>query len=179
MYYDINLLASITGLRISECLALHPEDVHADHVTISKAWNIKYEEGPQKTKRGTDQLPVPNFVADRLLTVAGITPPGGYIFSLSDGKRPGTANRVNDALVDALKQIGISDELRRKRKISFHSWRAFANTYFRSQGVADAKVREITRHESEDMTELYTDWRLEDFRDVADAQDRLIAEIES
>jgi integrase len=179
MYYDICLLASVTGLRIGECLALHPENVFADHIEVSKSWNIEYGEGPQKTKRGTDQIPVPKFVADRLLTVAGITPTGGYIFSLSDGKRPGTANRVNDALTDALEKIGITDEIRRKRKISFHSWRAFANTYFRHQGVPDAKVRVITRHESEDMTELYTPWRLEDFREIAEAQAQLIAEIES
>ena len=177
IYYDINLLASLTGLRMGECLALHADDIHHTHITIAHSWNIKYGEGGQKTKRGTDLIPIPRFLADRLLSRAYICKAGDYLFSLTDGKRPATANRCNDALIDALKKIGISDDLRQKRKLSFHSWRAFANTYFRNQGVPDSKVRAITRHETEAMTEHYTAWREEDFREVADAQARLIAEI--
>jgi len=177
IYYDINLLASVTGLRVGECLALHREDVYADHIVISHSWDIHYGEGPQKTKRGTDAIPVPKYVGDRLVALATMAPPGGYIFSLSGGKRPCTANRVNDALTAALSAIGIDNAARSARKISFHSWRAFANTYFRASGVPDNKVRQITRHESEAMTEHYSAWRLEDFHDVAAAQTALVAQL--
>jgi len=176
IYYDVNLLASVTGLRMSECLALHPEDVHADHITIAVKWRIGYGEGPQKTKRGTDQLPIPKFLADRLGVLAKMTPPGKYIFSLGDGKRPCTANRVEDALISALEAIKIDDKTRRARKISFHSWRAFANTYFRASNVPDAKIRQITRHVTEEMTDHYSAFRLEDFREIAEAQAALVAD---
>lgn len=177
IYYDINLLASVTGLRSGECLALHREDVYADHIIVSHSWDIKYGEGPQKTRRGTDVIPVPKYVGDRLVALAAMTPPGGYIFSLSKGERPCTANRVNDALTLALANIKISDSERRVRKISFHSWRAFANTYFRASGVPDNKVRQITRHKSEAMTEHYSAWRLEDFSDISAAQTALVAQL--
>jgi len=177
IYYDINLLASVTGLRIGECLALHPADVFADHIVISHSWDLKYGEGPQKTKRGTDVIPVPKYVGDRLVALAAMNPKPDYVFSINDLHRPCTANRVNDALVAALEKIKISDKARRALKISFHSWRVFANTYFRSSGVSDAKVRQITRHDSEAMTEHYTAFRLEDFREVADAQSALVAQL--
>lgn len=178
VYYDINLLASVTGLRLGECLDLHREDLHEDHVTVSGSWNIKYGEGPQKTKRGTDELPIPRYVFDRLAPALELTPPGGFLFSLSDGKRPCTGNRVNDALTAALGKVGIPDDERKARKLSFHSWRAFANTYFRARNVSDAKVRAITRHTTEIMTEHYTPWRPEDFREVAEAQAALVGELE-
>ena len=37
----------------------------------------------------------------------------------------------------------------------------------------DAKVRQITRHETATMTEHYSDFHLEDFREVAEAQESL------
>jgi integrase len=177
IYYTINLLASVTGLRMGECLALHPTDVHADHITVSHSWSIKYGEGSQKTKRGTDQIPIPASVAERLQILAEGKPGGNYIFSLGDGLRPCTASRVDDALYRALGEIGIDKIKRKERRIAFHSWRAFANTYFRSSGVPDAKVREITRHASKAMTEHYSVWRLEDFPEVVKAQASLMESI--
>jgi integrase len=178
VYYAIHLLASVTGLRAGECLAIKVADLHEDHITVSGSWDIKYGMGPQKTKRGTDQLPIPRYVYNILAELVPLAH-GGYLFSLGDGSRPCTAGRSFDALERALGKIGITPEARKARKLSPHSWRAFANTYFRASGVPDAKVREITRHESEEMTEHYSAWRLEDFREIAAAQVALIEELKN
>lgn len=44
----------------------------------------------------------------------------------------------------------------------------------RSRGIADSKVRELTRHETEEMTAHYTDFHLEDFKEVIVGQEALI-----
>jgi integrase len=172
-YYAISLLASVTGLRIGECLALHRADVAEDHIKVLHSWSIKYGEGGQKTKRGTDLLPIPRSVSSLLLGLYE-GKEGPYLFSLSGGARPCTAARVSDGLYAALDAIGIKRDAREARRLSFHSWRAFANTYFRAQGVPDAQVRQITRHETEAMTEHYSAFRLSDFAGIADAQGELV-----
>ena len=78
-----------------------------------------------------------------------------------------------DAITGHAKGIGIGDEERKHRNLVFHSWRRFANTYLRSRGLPDAKVRQLTRHGSESMTEHYTTWDADDFSDVAREQARL------
>lgn len=172
IYYAANLLASVTGFREGEILALKADDIHADHVTVAHSWDRKYGEGPQKTKRGKDEIPIPSMVYD---IVKPLLTWGGYVFSFKNGARPCSGNRCNTALRDALARIGISDNERKRRQVSFHSWRAFANTYFRSYGVPDAKVQQITRHETQKMTEHYSDFHLEDFKEVSEAQASLAA----
>lgn len=178
--YEVNLLAALTGLRLGECLALHPADVFADHIVVSASWDMVYGEGPQKTKRGTDQIPVPGYLGKLLVARAALCKrPEDYIFAISDDrKRPMAKLTVERALYAALASIGITPEERKARRVSFHSWRAFANTFFRASGVPDSKVRAITRHETEAMTEHYSAFRLEDFREVAEAQAALVRELE-
>lgn len=199
-YYNINLLASVTGLRISECLALKKEDVYLDHITVSVKWRIGYGEGVQKTKRGTDNLPVPKAVGVILVGLAERVGPGKYIFAFltgkKDGSRPLTANRACEALYAAMDKIGIKDDpakgrkdeagkvtrpplpgSRQDRNITEHSWRAFANTYFLNRGIDREKVKELTRHESDEMTSHYRAWDADSFREIADAQTALVAQL--
>jgi integrase len=77
-----------------------------------------------------------------------------------------------------MENIGITAEERTRRVLSFHSWRAFANTYMRAAGISGEKVRQLTRHATAEMTEHYSAFRLEDFKDIAAAQEQLIAGIQ-
>jgi integrase len=175
VYYSANLLASVTGMRLGEILALRRGDLFPDHVHVAGSWAIKYGLGKTKTKR-VDDIPIPKFIYD---TVHQWCSWQGFVFSFSAGARPATGNRVLEALYRALDEIGIKAEERERRNITFHSWRAFANTYMRARGIADAKVRQLTRHTSEEMTEHYSAFKLEDFKDVAAAQEALVASFSS
>ena len=101
----------------------------------------------------------------------------GYLFSFSNGETPCTGNRVTDALYAALSEIGITDADRRERNIVFHSWRKFLNTWLRSQNVSDAKIQAVTRHATQEMTEYYTGFKVEDFSEVARAQEVLFGKV--
>lgn len=168
--YAASLLASVTGLRLSEIIALKVEDFHEDYVTVSGAWFYKYGMGLQKTKRGTDNIPIPRnvyFFIHQFMS-------SGFVFTLKDGK-PVSEKYCQTGLYEALERIGVDKAERERRNISFHSWRVFCNTYFRDAGVPDSKIREITRHETEAMTEHYTSFNADSFKEVIEAQDTLIS----
>ncbi len=169
-YYLLNLTAMITACRQGELLALRSENLHEDHLDVEASWSIRYHErGPTKTKTRAP-VPIPQYLYERL---RGFLEWEGYIFSFSLGKTPATGARATEAFYEALRRIGIGDEERKHRNLVFHSWRRFANTYLRSRGLPDAKVRQLTRHGSESMTEHYTTWDADDFSDVAREQARL------
>jgi integrase len=54
-----------------------------------------------------------------------------------------------------LATIGINEEKRKARAITFHSWRHFLNSVIRGR-VPDEKLRLMTGHQTEKMTENYT-----------------------
>lgn len=173
IYYLASLIAAVTALRQGEILALRREHVHQDHLHIDTSWHSKYGLGPVKTRR-IDDIPIPQFLYDSIMSFCKWN---GYILSFSMGERPATASKLTHSLNDAVEKIGIPTAERRERRISFHSWRAFANTYFRARGISGEKVRAITRHDTEEMTEHYSAFRVEDFRDVAEAQADMVREI--
>jgi integrase len=168
--YLISLTAMLTACRQGELLALRRENLHEDHLDIEASWTIRYHErGPTKTKTKAP-VPIPPYLFKLL---DGFAEWEGYLFSYTAGKTPATGARVADALYDALGKIGIDDTTRRERGLVFHSWRRFANTYLRSRGLPDAKVRQLTRHKAESMTEHYTSWNAGDFADVVEEQELL------
>lgn len=170
MYYCINLVAALTAMRQGEIMALRKGDVFPDHLHVSHSWSAKYKLGKTKTKIIAD-VPIPGFLYQELERYLKWN--GKYVFSLNDGRRPCTGNRVTEWLYRAMRNIGIPEHERAERNLTFHSWRHFFNTYLRSRGVPDSQIRKVTRHKTEEMTEHYTNFALEDYREVYDAQDGL------
>ncbi len=173
VYYSASLLAAVTGMRLGEILAVKDTDIFPDHVHVASSWDHEYGLGKTKTKR-VDDIPLPRFVYD---TIQSWLEWQGFVFSFQAGARPVSGNRTLGALHAALDEIGITAEQRKERNITFHSWRAFANTFMRARGISGEKVRQLIRHGSEEMTEHYSDFHLEDFKDVAAAQEALVAGI--
>jgi integrase len=157
----------LTACRQGELLALRRENLYIDHLDVEASWSIRYHErGPTKTKTKAP-VPIPKYL---YYALQNFVQWNGYVFSFTQGRTPATGARVTDALYRAYENIGIDEEERLRRGLVFHSWRRFANTYLRSRGLPDAKVRQLTRHESESMTDHYTNWNAEDFSDVAKEQ---------
>jgi integrase len=89
--------------------------------------------------------------------------------------RPVNQKEVQECLYAALGMAGIPDTERRQRNITFHSWRHFFNSWMRGK-VPDAKLRRLTGHRTEEMTEHYTHFKREDYNDVAKIQEDLFGE---
>ena len=99
---------------------------------------------------------------------------GGYVFSKSSGKSPMDQRVLRDRLNKAMKNIGIDDEERRKRNICFHSWRHYLNTTMRSNNIMDGKLRAMVGHSSQEMTDHYTHFNKDDYKDIQKVQNKII-----
>jgi integrase len=167
-----NLLAASTGMRLGEVQALSADCVFDDHVVVKQSWEGTY--GIEDTKTGESRvIPTPTIVSLYLKSLKD-EHPSGYVFSYDGGATPIHERIIEEALYSALEEIGITESVRKERRISFHSWRHFCNTYFRAQGINDSKVQQIMDHATQEMTERYTNFALSDFLDIIEKQEDMM-----
>jgi len=171
IYYGMNFLAASTGMRLGEIRGLLIENYHDNHIHVCHSYG-ENGLGPTKTREVRD-VPIPSAVKKYL---DEIKTSKGYLFSYDLGKSPVNATRPTMALYEAMDLIGIKEKTRKERNITFHSWRHFFNTYLRSSNVTDAKVQSVTGHKTQAMTEKYTKFRLDDYKEVIVAQEELFME---
>ncbi|WP_169310050.1 tyrosine-type recombinase/integrase [Parasphaerochaeta coccoides] len=74
------------------------------------------------------------------------------------------------SLYRKMREIGITEEERQERGLSFHSWRHFFNTRLIASGVQRAVTRAVVGHESEKMTEHYLHLQPSDMETVMKVQ---------
>ena len=173
-HYTINLLAASTGMRLGECQGLQNQYVCDGYIDIVHTWTRKYglkEVSPQKGSKR--KVPIPSKTQQLLSDLSAVSPYNNsedLLFWGPGREIPIDHKTVAETLYAAFEKIGISDQSRRERNISFHSWRHFFNSYFRSK-IPDAKLQKLTGHKSKAMVDHYTHFRLEDFQDVVQIQE--------
>jgi integrase len=170
--YFANMLSACTGMRISEILAVRGECLEADYIRVDKQYNEKY--GMTETKSHcVREVIIPEQLMLKLREVSE-TNCGGFLFSFDGGKKPVGPRKLRVSLVKALENIGIDDDKRKERNICFHSWRHYFNTTMRSNNIMDGKLRAMVGHSSPKMTEHYTHFSTEDFKDIQNVQNKII-----
>jgi integrase len=103
-----------------------------------------------------EEIPLGRVIAEELEQLAANNPWGNdFVFYGYRRDRPISKSEVEQAFNDAVYRIVIAEEDRRRRKLTFHSWRHWYNTMTRGK-VSDYLLRRITRHKSAEMTERYT-----------------------
>jgi integrase len=118
-------------------------------------------------------VPIPGKTSSFLKKLIETSPyqdPDDLVFWGVDRKNPIDHKIIAKKLYQAFKKIGISKEDRKERNITFHSWRHFFNSFFRTK-IPDAKLQRMTGHKNIQMTEYYTHFRIEDFQDVLQIQE--------
>jgi integrase len=168
-HYAINLLSLTTGMRMSEVRGLLVEQVHEDYVAVHTAWADRH--GLKEPKWGSMRdIPITRQVYEVLHQVIENTRPQSIVFySERDYDKPMAKSFIEKHLYNALDKIGIDDEKRKERNLTFHSHRHTLNTLLRTAGVPDPKIRMMTGHRQQSMTELYTHFRKNDFKEIAEA----------
>jgi integrase len=94
--------------------------------------------------------------------------------SKPQNRKPIGRDAVIKSFFKALETIGIDGEERKRRNLTFHSWRHFFNTYLLTANVTDAKVMAITGHVTEKMKKHYTHFDTTKFTEVTEAQKKLL-----
>jgi integrase len=168
-----NIVAACTGMRIGELLGLRGEYVFEDYIHVCGQYSDEYGYGPTKTRENRN-IVIGNFVRGQLNRLREINGEG-YLFSDNGGEAPIKRMKIYGGLRAALEKIGIGREEALRRGINLHAWRHFFNTTMRLSNVADSKVRAMTGHHSEDMTENYTDFDGREFAEIRDVQENVIA----
>jgi len=165
----INLLAAATGMRLGECLGLQVTDIKDRQIQIGEK-QVTYQvvdlrhnwqpmEGIKAPKGGSyGELPIPDSLAEMLFQLIESNPwRNGFVFYGNLRDKPMHARGVSEVFREAIHAVGISEEERRQRRLTFHSWRHWYNSMIRAQGnLPDYALRQLTRHKAEEMTERYT-----------------------
>jgi integrase len=141
---------------------------------IRHSYDYRYGFKETKTARARD-IPIPTKTSQALQYCMDNTPYTDNIDCVFWGRGkdiPLSKDGLTDPLYRALHRIGISEEERRERNLSFHSHRHFFNSVMRGK-IHDSKLRRLTGHRTEAMTEHYTRFKVEDFSEVLEVQEAL------
>jgi integrase len=171
--YMINRLAACTGMRVGELRGLKPEHVFPDYINVCGQYTQFGYKGVTKTKDNR-KIPITPLIKQELDELTEING-NGYLFSADGGDTPITSEMIRRTYNRALRKIGIGDEEREARKLSFHAWRHFFNTFMRMNNIADSKVQSVTGHKTMKMTEHYTHFDTRQFTEVRNVQAELLA----
>ena len=194
--YVASVIASCTGMRLSEIRALRCCDVKADHLHVELSLEDTY--GSKGTKTGdVRDLPLPSSVMSLVMAARGDDDSERPLLCYPD-RRPYGRHAFPDGLYDVLADlfehqdgcpgkmvvderakaagkkhkdgseimVRYGETIRRERNITFHSWRHFLNSQLLSQGISGEKTRRITGHTTESMTRHYAHFSLADYSDV-------------
>jgi len=169
-----NLLASITGMRSGEVMALKYRDIGADCLFVQNAWN--YVDKLKTTKNNQArkvEIAFP-YVIQKLIEVAKKNPWGcsadSFIFwSEFHADQPMQGYFFLNGLREALVKIGFSIE--QAENYDFHGWRHFFTSYMVKK--LDRKLlKSQTGHLTDDMIELYSDHETVGDRELIQAKQR-------
>jgi integrase len=175
--YCFNAIAATTGMRMGEIMALKIQDFHEDYFSVVHSWDRKY--GLKEPKTGSKRLvSIPASLGVILTKYVAGFPTSGPEQLLFAGLLQGVPidhKVVAKRFGQALKIIGISEELRKERNITFHSWRHFFNTFMRGK-VSDAELQKITGHQTLTMTEHYDHQQVGELKKIRTVQNSIFLE---
>ncbi|HRZ27635.1 MAG TPA: tyrosine-type recombinase/integrase [Spirochaetota bacterium] len=183
MGYVGNLLASSTGLRLGELQALTLSDIHLNegYIYVRRSWDNFFGLN-ETTKTGKVRnifFPVKTQIELSKLMQMNPEPdnPESFVFfSQKTPGKPAEPKVFTRSLYTAMRQIGINEQMRRERNITFHSWRHWFNSLLINARVPVHKIQSLTGHLTSAMTQHY--YHVDDMGDVVQVvQDSLFKPI--
>ena len=176
-YKAANLTAALAGLRLGEILGLQAGDIIETTERVGRKVSVSYhlhvcnnwqaaEEADRRLKgpkhstliniRARD-VPIPERLALALREVAERNPNGdGFVIWGENAGTPPSTTIIEQHYNRVVHKMGIKEQERKRRKLSFHAWRHWYNSNMRGQ-VADYQLRMLTGHTSDAMTDRYTE----------------------
>lgn len=167
IYIAIKLMIH-TGMREGEVRALRMskiQRIYSDKGKPTKIFKIRvdssWDDTTKKIKPTKSEKPRDVFIwedlAQLLIDLYNDTnSPQGLVFCcLTNPSIPLTKNNFTDYVYPALKEMGISEEQRKERKINIHSLRHFFITYAEALSFLHKDIMALTGHDTESAHSLY------------------------
>ena len=169
-----NMLASVTGMRSGEILALRVQDIGPDCLYVRSAWNR--EDGlklPKNNKTRTVEITFP-YLINKLIEQAknnpwGFSPDSFVFWSEFHADKPMQPDLFLIGLREALMLVGFSKD--EAAKYLFHGWRHFYTSYMVKK-LEKKLLKSQTGHLTDDMIDLYSDHETEGDRELIQAKQR-------
>jgi integrase len=171
--YVINMVAACTGMRIGEIMGLRSEFVHHGYLEVCGQYSLTAGYSDVKTHKPRE-VPVHAAVESHLRRLIRENGEGFVFVTKPRAVKPMGRTMVIQSFWKALEAIGIHEEQRRERNLTFHSWRHFFNTYLLTNNVTDSKVMEVIGHLTEKSRKRYTQFDATQFSEVIEAQKTLL-----
>lgn len=154
-HYVANLVAATTGMRLGEIRGLQADDVGDGFISVRHNWQDR--EGLKEPKWGSRRnVPLPQLTEEALRELIELNPwdDGFVVYGYRRGI-PLSTTAIEHAYYQGLKQIGIDEEERKRRKLTFHTWRHWYNSMLRGH-IPDHSLRALTGHRTEVMQDRYS-----------------------
>ncbi|HOW83794.1 MAG TPA: phage integrase SAM-like domain-containing protein, partial [Spirochaetota bacterium] len=131
--FVMSLSAASTGMRLGELLGLQIKNYFRAYIEVDSSWDTHTKKLNPSTKSGKARsVIIPKQVQAAIDALIEKNPyraaRGGdaFIFYSDDHEdRPADPSYMTNCLFYAMERAGISEEERRARNITFHSWRYF------------------------------------------------------
>ena len=177
LHYCINMLAAITGMRLGEIQALKLKYLHEDYIEIRHSWDRKY--GIKVPKANSFRaVSIPSFAYEflnQLVHDRRIVDTDALVFAGKDPYKAIDHKAVLKHYYRALHSVGVSENFRRERNLTLHSWRHFFNTFMRGR-ISDTQLRRLTDHRTETMTDHYDHQFIEELESIKLVQETMLLE---
>jgi integrase len=152
------LLGALCGLRMGEVRGLMPEDRGQGVLAIRHNY-VDDREGAKDPKCGSSRrVPLPGVVDELLSLCEALAPKGSrfIIYNEKDITKPIDKNALERGFRRVLKEIGIDEDQRRARNLTFHGLRHTYVSITRAVGLPDFVVQRLAGHKSAVMMERYS-----------------------
>jgi integrase len=163
-----SILAAVSGMRVSEIIALRMSDLDIEHniISVHKSYST-VEKTSKTTKSGKARYVYTDPAIIQMLVSLHDKNPfkGPFIFYSTSATKPMRVETIERSLKAVLEDV-IGKEDREERNITFHCFRHFYNSTIRGS-VPDETLRLQMGHLSKKMTDVYdhiTDERGEKLR---------------
>ncbi len=164
-FYLMNALAVLTGMRMGEVRAITIDQIafvdetsEVGVIHIDKAYSDVAGEKLPKGKK-TRYVSAPRWLLQEMLEQAALNPLDSantrVFWSDKMPTQPYQRSVIEKHTIEAIHAIGIAEEVRQERFLTFHSYRHTYNSRLRDE-VPETLLRAVVGHESDVMTNRYT-----------------------
>ena len=178
--FAASLLSASTGLRLGEIQGLVMADLHLpeSYLVCRRSYDYRNRCLNETTKNGRSRnIILSSHVVYALQRVISTNPhplndESPVFWSDFIPDNPTERNTLIKGLYRALASIGINDNQRRQRNISFHSHRHFLNSLLINAKIPLQKVQSITGHLTAEMSQHY--YKLDDMSDILQITESIV-----